>query len=103
MGSYTAVAANVSNGAALVSSTDYSFKWGTDATPAAIAFLLLQNNTGSDLQWELDAAATAGSAILPTGQTLLLPAAILVLHLFQAGTPNVNGATAGNIVVRGWI
>jgi len=96
------VPAYASNAAALTSSTDYSFKWGANGL-TQVNHVMLQNNTGANINWDLDVAATAGSPILATGQTLFLDVQTLVLHLFQAGTPNVNGSTGSNIVVRGWL
>ena len=94
------IAASSSNAAALAASTDYSFKW---AAPGYVNHLLLQNNDTNNLHFELDATATAGSPMLAPGQTIILDVQVAVLHLFSSGTPNVNGSTANNIVVRGWI
>lgn len=92
------VAASSANAAALTGSTDYSFAW-----TSAVNHVMLQNNTGSNLNWDLDVAATAGSPLLATGQTVFLDVRTTILHLFAAGTPNVNGSAASNIVVRGWL
>lgn len=96
------VAAYASNPAALTASTDYSFKWGIIGT-TQINHVMLQNNTAAALNWDIDVAATAGSPVLAAGQTLFLDVQLSALHLFQAGTPNVNGSSANNIVVRGWL
>lgn len=96
------VAAWASNPAALTSSTDYSFKWGASGT-TQVNHIMLQNNTAATLNWDLDVAANAGSPTLAAGQTVFLDVQTTVLHLFQAGTPNVGGSSSGNIVVRGWI
>ncbi len=96
------VAAYGSNAAALTSSTDYSFKWGAGGT-TQINHLMIQNNTSTNLNFELDVAATAGSPILAPGATIFFDVQTLIVHLFQAGTPNVNGSTAGNIVAKGWL
>src|SRR3954466_5157023 len=96
------VAAWGSNPAALTSATDYSFKWGAGGT-TQVNHILLQNNTASSLNWDLDATATGGSPTLASGQTLFLDVQTSTLHLFQAGTPNVNGTASGNIAVRGWL
>jgi hypothetical protein len=95
------VAAYASNAAALTSATDYSFAWGTTGT-TTVNHVMLQNNTGASLTYDLDVAATAGSIVLPNNQTVFLDIQCTVLHLYQAGTPNVNGSSASNIVVRGW-
>lgn len=94
-------AAYGSNAAALTATTDYSFKWGTGGNES-VNHIMLQNNSGADLHWDLDTAATAGSALLPSGQTLFIDVTVTVLHLYAAGTPNVNGSSANNIVVKGW-
>lgn len=97
-----AVTAFASNPAALTTSTDYAFKWGNTGT-TQVNHVMLQNNTASALNYDLDAVATLGSPALAAGQTIFLDVQTLVVHLFQAGTPNVNGTSASNIVVRGWI
>jgi hypothetical protein len=96
------VAAYGSNAAALTSSTDYSFKWGAGGT-TQVNHVFVQNNTALNLNWELDATATAGSPVLAPGQSLFLDVQTLIVHLFQAGTPNVGGSSASNIVVKGWL
>ncbi len=96
------VPAYASNAAALTSSTDYPFKWGASGTNQ-VNHLMLQNNTTVNLNFDLDVVATAGSPVLLPGQTVFFDVQVLILHLFQAGTPNVNGNTAANIVVRGWL
>jgi hypothetical protein len=97
------VSANPNNAAALTSNTDYSFKWGTDTAPITVNRVMIQNNTAASLNWDLDVAATAGSPVLASGQTLFLDVQTTVWHLLQTGTPNVNGTTSANIVIRGWL
>lgn len=96
------VAAYGSNPAATTANTDYSFAWGASGnTP--VHHLMIQNNSGANLQWELDTATgSAGSPLLATGQTLFLDITTTVLHLRTSGAINVNGTSSGNIVVRGW-
>lgn len=96
------VAAYGSNAAALTSSTDYAFKWGAGGT-TQVNHIMLQNNTAASINWDLDVAANAGSPTLAAGQTIFLDVQTTALHLFQAGTPNVNGSSSGNIVVRAWL
>src|SRR6266581_7992881 len=89
-----AIAAYASNAAALTSATDYSFKWGSDGKQA-INHIMLQNNTSSNLNYDTDAVATAGSPVLAPGGTMFLDIlGTLIVHLYQAGTPNVNGTSA---------
>lgn len=96
------VAAYSNNATALTSSTDYAFAWGTSGT-TLVNHIMLQNNTASALSWELDTPANAGSPSLAAGQTVFLDVQTGALHLYQAGTPNVNGTSSGNIVVRAWL
>ena len=95
------VAAYASNGAATAATTDYSFKWGAAGT-TVISHLMVQNNTASSIQWDLDVTATAGSPVLAAGQTLFLDVQVTALHLYTPGISNVNGTSASNIVVRAW-
>ncbi len=96
------VAAYGSNSAALTSGTDYLFKWGSSGL-TQVNHVMIQNNTAAAISWDLDAVTTAGSPTLAAGQTLFLDVLTLVVHLQQAGTPNVNGSSGSNIVVRGWL
>lgn len=65
--------------------------------------LLIQNNTAAVVYWELDAVAGVGSAQLAAGATLFLDNTAAALHLYTAAAQNINGTTATNIVVRGWL
>ena len=96
------VSAFSGNAAALTSATDYPFKWGPSGT-TQVNHLMIQNNSGATLNWELDATATAGSPTLANGSTVFLDVQTSTLHLLQTGTPAVNGTSSGNIVVRGWL
>jgi hypothetical protein len=89
------------NASATTATTDYSFAWGSGSTQ--VFHVMLQNTTGSNIQWELDTAANAGSPVLATGQTLFLDVQCTTLHLYTAAIQNVNGTSANNIVVRAWI
>lgn len=94
------IPAATGNAAALTGSTDYSFSWSGNRW---VNHLLIQNNDTNNLHFDLDTAATAGSPMLAPGQTIFLDVQTTVLHLYSAGTPNVNGSSANNIVVRGWM
>ena len=72
----------------------------TFASP--VNHILIQNNTANDLNYELDAAASPGTFLLAQGQLAQIDAPCAVLHLYVSGTPALNGAVAGNIVVRGY-
>lgn len=78
--------------------TDYSFAW----TAATVNHVMLQNNTGVSINFDVDQTATAGSPVLATGQTIFLDVVMAALHLWTAAQQNVNGTAAGNIVIRGW-
>lgn len=90
------------NAAALTANTVYLFKWGPSANQQ-VNHLMIQNNATVSVNFELDNEVSAGSAVILPGQTLFLDIQTIVLHLLANGTPNVNGSTAGNIVVRGWL
>jgi hypothetical protein len=96
------VAAANGNANATTASTDYSFAWG-GAGSVIVHHIMLQNNSGANLQWDLDTNTSAGSPVLATGQTLFLDVFTTVLHLRTSGAINVNGTSAANIVVRGWL
>lgn len=93
------VAAASGNAAALSANTDYSFQW---AGVGWIGYLMIQNNTTINVNFDLDVATSAGSPLLAPGQTIFLNVQCTTLHLQANGTPNVNGTSSGNIVVRGW-
>ena len=90
------------NAAALTANTVYLFKWGPSANQQ-VNHLMIQNNSTVNVNFELDNEVTVGSAVIQPGQTVFLDIQTIVLHLLSSGTPNVNGSTAGNIVVRGWL
>jgi hypothetical protein len=96
------VAAYGSNPAALTANTDAAFKWGAGGT-TLVNHLMVQNNTAINVLWDLDTATSAGSPILTPGQTIFLDVQTTALHLQTNGTPNLNGTSANNIVVRTWL
>lgn len=63
--------------------------------------VFLQNNTGADLHYAFDTAASAGSKVLPTGQSIIYPKKVTAVHLYTAAAQNVNGTSSGNIVLEG--
>ena len=87
------------NPAATGVGVDTSFGW----TVKQVNHVMLQNNTTASVNWELDAAATPGSATLAAGATVFLDVTCSVAHLYTAAAQKVNGAVAGNIVLRGWL
>lgn len=78
------------------SDTSYTFA-------AQVRHWLLQNNTSANVQFELDTTATAGSIVLAPGATWLSDIPVTVLHLYTAAAQNINGSSAGNIVLKGWL
>jgi hypothetical protein len=99
------VAAFGSNAAALTANTDYLFKWGAGGT-TQVNHIMIQNNSSISIEWDLDVATNAGSPVLTNtapGNTIFLDVQTTVLHIQGNGTPNVNGSSASNIVVRGWL
>src|SRR6266700_323788 len=79
---------------------------GTD-TPltfsSQVQRVIIQNNTSANLNYAFDVAATLGSLVLVPGSTLIYPKKVTVVHILTAAAKNINGATAGNIVVLGAI
>lgn len=99
------VSAYGSNAAALTANTDYLFKWGAGGT-TQVNHIMIQNNSSINIQWDLDTATSAGSPVLSNtlGQnTIFLDVQTTAVHIQGNGTPNVNGTSASNIVVRGWL
>lgn len=96
------VALYASNPTALTANTDAAVKWGASGT-TQVNHVLIANNTTTNINYRLDAATTAGSdVILPNGK-MILDIPVTALHLQSAAASNINGTTAGNIVVIGWL
>lgn len=93
------VPAASTNAAQTAAATDYTFAW----KQGFVNHVLLQNNTAAALNYEIDAATTAGSPVLASGAAIFLDVQMSALHLQTAGIQNVNGNSAGNIVVRAWM
>lgn len=83
--------------AALAANTDQAF-----AFDPPVNHIYLKNNSSVAVNWETDATTTLGSDILQPGQGVALDVPCTNMHLQSTGTPTVNGAAAGNIVLRGW-
>lgn len=96
------VAAYGSNAAATTGGADYLFKWGVGGT-TQVNHVMIQNNTGANVQWDLDTATSSGSPVLATGQTIFLDVQCTILHLLSAANQNVNGSSSSNICVKGWL
>src|SRR5579872_3501948 len=94
-----------SNPAALTSNTDAAFKWGASGT-TQVNHIMVQNNSSNSIQWDLDVATNAGSPVLGNvapGNTLFLDVQTTAFHLQSLGTPNLNGSSSNNVVIRGWL
>lgn len=89
------------NAAALTANTVYVYQW----SPAGqqVNHVMLQNNSSVNINFELDNTVSAGSPVITPGQTIFLDVQHITLQLLSSGTPNVNGTSAGNLVVRGWL
>src|SRR5579859_2052570 len=81
---------------ATTANTDTSWSFASQ-----VRHVLIQNNTTANVQFNFDAAVTAGSAILAPGYTLTADLRVTAVHLLTASGQNINGLTAGNIVVWG--
>lgn len=97
-----AVAAYGSNAAATTGGSDYAFKWGASGT-TQVNHVMLSNNTGANVSWDDSAATTAGSDILATGQKLFLDVQTAAFHVQTSSNQNVNGSSANNLVIKGWL
>lgn len=65
--------------------------------------VLIQNNTTATVQFDFETTANAGSPIIAPGSIFFFDIKVTAVHLFTAAIQNINGATAGNIVIRGWL
>lgn len=77
--------------------TEYQYKWNGNVT---VQRVILSNETGADVRYELDATASANSLRLKDGNVLFVQQPCTVLHLFTASNQNIN--QAGGIMVRGY-
>jgi hypothetical protein len=76
------------------SDTPYTFS-------SQVNHVLIQNNTSANVNVAFDVAASGGSLVLIPGTLLIYPKKCTVLHLYTASAQNINGTSAGNIVVLG--
>lgn len=96
------VAAYGSNPSALTANTDAQFKWGSAGT-TIVNHVMIQNNTAINILWDLDVATSAGSPVLRPNETIFLDVPTAALHFQGNGTPNLNGTSGSNIVIRAWL
>ena len=66
-----------------------------------VSQVTIQNNCGANVNYNFDAAASPGTFLLPTGQTVVWPKKVTSPHLYTAGAQNLNGSSSGNIIVTG--
>jgi Flp pilus assembly protein TadG len=92
-----AVAAAAAQPSATTANTDTSWSFSQQVNHIAI-----QNNSSSNVYFELDATATNGSFLLYPGQGYSQDVMCTTIHLLATSVININGSTAGNIVIRGW-
>lgn len=83
--------------AALTAGADTTFTFASQ-----VKHIVIQNNTTSDININLDAAATLGTILVKAGQLLSLEAPGTAVHILSAAASNVNGSTGANIVLLGW-
>lgn len=63
--------------------------------------VIIQNNTSGNVYYAFDQTASAGSFLLVPGATVIYSKKVTAVHLFTAAAQNINGTTAGNIVLLG--
>jgi hypothetical protein len=63
--------------------------------------VIIYNGTSATINYALDEAVTAGSLVLAPGYQLDKAKQVTTVHLLTASAQNVNGSSAGNIVVKG--
>jgi hypothetical protein len=81
--------------------TDATFKWGALGS-TSVNHLMIQNNSTSNVLWDLDTATTSASPIIAPGQTIFFDVQTTVVHL-QSATANVPINAASGLIVRGWL
>ena len=88
----------LSQPAVTVANTDTSWSF-----TKKVRHIIIYNGTGSVLQFCLDATATAGSLPLAPGAFFSADIRVTAVHLYAPSTFNINGASAGNIIIWGWM
>lgn len=61
----------------------------------------IYNATSANLNYALDETVTAGSLVLAPGYQLDQYKKVTAVHILTAAAQNINGSTAGNVVVKG--
>jgi hypothetical protein len=83
---------------ATTAATDTSFTFSQK-----VNHFLIQNNTAAVVNVALDATASPGSVSIAAGATWRDDIPVTAIHLYTAATQNVNGSSAANIVLLGWL
>lgn len=91
------IAPNSGNTGTTGNGADYQFKWTGNAT---VQRVIISNESGADVRYELDATASANSLRLKDGNVLFIAQPCTVLHLYTASSINVNQASG--VMVRGY-
>jgi hypothetical protein len=76
---------------------DTQFKWTGNAT---VQRVIISNETGADVRYELDSTASANSLRLKDGNVLFIQQPCTVLHLYTVSAQNIN--QAGGVMIRGY-
>ena len=61
----------------------------------------IYNGTSSNINYAFNETVTAGSLVLAPGYQLDKSKQVTTVHLLTASAQNINGSSAGNIVVKG--
>lgn len=85
------------------SAADTQYKFGSLGTTTVLA-ILLQNKTGADLRFAVDAASSANTFVLADGQFIYIDtgAPITVLHLSSAAQQYVNSSSNVGVFFQAW-
>jgi hypothetical protein len=84
--------------------TDATFKWGAGGN-TQVNHIMVQNNSGANLLYDLDTASTSASLILSStagANTIFIDVQTTVFHM-QSANANVPINAASGILIRGWL
>lgn len=93
------IAAYSKNATTTGSATDTSFTWGPSGTQV-VQRVIISNETGADVRYEFDAAATANSLRLKDGNVIFVAQPTVAVHFYTAASQNIN--QAGGVMIRGY-
>jgi hypothetical protein len=69
--------------------------------PEEVHHVTIYNGTSVNINYAFNETCTAGSFVLAPGYQLDKDKSVTTVHLLTASAVNVNGSSAGNIVVKG--